>query len=264
MGTPVGEMVRYWRTTRRMSQAELADGAEISTRHLSCVECGKARPSREMVLVLASALDVPLRERNLMLASAGYVAVYRESDYEDPALASVRAALDALLRGLEPNGAVVVDRTWNVLAANGAWSTMVSWLLGHRMPKHWNLLRATFDPKGLRPYLANWDAVAAYTLHRVEREARATGDREGLALRDELLAVPGVDPAWGRADWRVPGELLLPLNIEKDGVSLNLFTTLTTFGTPMDVTVSELRVECYFPADDATRALVESIVGPTR
>lgn len=261
MGTPVGEMVRYWRTARRMSQAELADGAEISTRHLSCVECGKSKPSREMVLVLASALDVPLRERNLMLASAGYVAVYRETDFADPALAHVRAALDALLRGLEPNGAVVVDRMWNVLTTNDAWSRVVQWLLGGPMPKRWNLLRATFDPAGLRRFLVNWDAVAAYTLHRVEREARATGDRDGMALRDELLAMPGVDPAWGRVDWRIPGELLLPLHLEKDGVSLQVFTTLTTFGTPLDVTVSELRVECYFPADDATRAVVEALRG---
>ena len=136
---------------------------------------------------------------------------------------------------------------------------MVTWLLGAPPPARWNLLRATFDPGGFRRWLVNWDAVAAWTLHRVEREALATGDREALALRDELLAMPGVDPSWARADWRVPGELLLPLHVRKDGVELRVFTALTTFGTPLDVTVSELRVECYFPADDPTRAVLDAL-----
>ncbi|MEZ4234946.1 MAG: helix-turn-helix transcriptional regulator [Myxococcota bacterium] len=255
----VGALVRDWRTRRRLSQADLADQAEVSTRHLSCIERGRAHPSREMVLVLASALDVPLRERNTLLQAAGFAPAYRETDLGDPQMAQVRQALDLVLAGHEPYAAVVVDRTWDVVRTNAPWRLLAAQILG-RTDGPPNLLRAIFDPDGLRPHLVNWEEVARATLQRLRREATVEGDEALLALYHELR---------GRAPDHVlrdeasaPPPLLIPVRLRVGDTVLSLFTTLTTLGTPTDVTLSELRIEQYFPADAATAAWVRDTVAP--
>lgn len=248
VGTMVGTLIRDWRQQRRMTQAQLAEDAEISTRHLSCVENGKASPSREMVLILCSALDVPLRQRNTALEAAGFAAAYDERDFDAPDYEAVREGLGFLLQRMEPFGAVVVDRSWNVLLWNRPMAAMAAWLLGE-VPAQRNLLRSTFDPDGLRPFIVNWEDVAVHTLNALHREALHTGSVDVARLRDELAGYPGV-PAWKHR--RSREAVLLPLRIAKDGLELAFFTTIATLGTAADVTLSELRIESYFPADPQT------------
>lgn len=256
-GPMVGPMIREWRQTRRMTQAELAEDAEVSTRHLSCVENGKAQPSREMVLVLCSALDMPLRQRNAVLEAAGFAPAYDERDFDAPDYEAVRDGLGFLLQRMEPFGAVVVDRSWNVVLWNRPMSAMATWLLGEE-PKDGNLLRSTFDPDGLRPFIVNWPDVAVHTLNVLHREALHTGSEAVAHLRDELAAVPGV-PEWRH---REPKEaVLLPIRIAKDGMELAFFTTIATLGTAADVTLSELRIESYFPADPGTAERMALLAG---
>lgn len=254
----VGALLRHWRKRRRMSQQQLADEAEVSPRHLSCLETGKARPSREMVLILTSAMDVPLRERNTVLAAAGFAPAYRETDLSDPRLAHVRQALSFLLRQSEPYGAVVVNRRWDVVMANESVKRLGRLLLGTDIPPK-NLL--TFTLTDLRPYLVNFDEVARSILHRVHREAVQEADSDLLALHDSLRReVPHLS---GHEDWDVHPSLLLPVSFEKNGLRLDFFTTLTTLGTPQDITLSELRIESYFPANPETDVLVRSLATPS-
>jgi transcriptional regulator with XRE-family HTH domain len=256
----IGSLLRHWRERRRLSQAELAELAEVSARHLSCLERGRARPSRPMVLVLASALDVPLRERNTLLRAAGFAPAYRETDLGAPEMAQVRLALELMLHNHEPHGAVVLDRTWNVLMANRPWRTIFESMMGPRAEPV-NLLKLTFDPGGLKPLLLNWEEVAKATLERVRREAATEGDDELHALYEELCAMPGVPDSVLRSDWSSPPPLVIPVKIGLPGVQLSLFTTLTTLGTPTDVTLSELRIEAYHPADEATAAWMRAVFG---
>ncbi len=249
-----GPLLRKWRHTRGWSQERLAQEAEISTRHLSFLENRNAAPSREMVLLLASALDLPLRERNAVLVSAGFAPVYRESPLEGTAMAPLRRALDHLLRAHEPYGAVVVDRRWDIRASNAAAARLFSALLpGPVAPRiAGNALRLFFHPEALRPAVVDWEDVAASFIERIHREV-ALAD-EGDALReilDEVLAYDGV-PAHLRAPRLTPLEPFLVVHVRKDGRDLRFFTTITTMGTPLDVTAQELRFESYFPADEAT------------
>ena len=258
----VGPLIREWRQQRRMTQAELAEDAEISTRHLSCVENGKARPSREMVLVLCSALDMPLRQRNTVLEAAGFAPAYDHRDFDAPDYDAVRQGLTFLLERMEPFGAVIVDRSWNVVLWNRPMATMATWLLGADPETlartQSNLLRSTFDPDGLRPYIVNWEDIAVHTLNALHRDALHTGSAAVARLRDELAAAPGVPP-WKH---REPEEtVVLPMRIAKDGIELAFFTTLATLGTAADVTLSELRIESYFPADATTTANLQLLAG---
>lgn len=258
--TAVGDLVRRWRELRRLSQSDLSQAAEVSTRHLSCVERGVARPSREMILVLASALDVPLRERNTMLQAAGFAPAYRETDLGAPEMAQVRQALELMLLNHEPFGAVVVDRAWNVMLANRPWNAVFGALAGPGTGPV-NLLRATFEPDGVRRFLLNWDEIARGTLERLRREATTEGDPELHALYEELLAMPGVPAALRNAAWDRPPPLVLPVRLRFGDVDLSLFTTIATLGTPTDITLSELRIEQYHPADAATAAWLRAAFG---
>ncbi|MEQ1569001.1 MAG: helix-turn-helix transcriptional regulator [Myxococcota bacterium] len=242
----VGVWVRQWRVRRRMSQADLADQAQVSARHLSCIERGRASPSRQMVLVLASALEIPLRERNLLLGAAGFAPVYRHTDLTAPEMTQVRRALELMLRNAEPYPAVVVDRRWNLVLANGGWDRLVAPIVG-RAPL--NLLQATFEQ--FRPFVTNWEEVARSLLERVRREASADGDEALMSLHDTLAAQLPPTDAWDR-----PLDLVLPVRVTLAGRSLSLFTTLTTLGTAVDVTLSELRIEQYHPADEQTDRFV--------
>ncbi|MCM2257580.1 MAG: helix-turn-helix transcriptional regulator [Vicinamibacteria bacterium] len=256
--TPFGGLLRQWRGARRLSQLELALSADVSSRHLSYMETGRARPSRAMVLQLAGALDVPLRERNTLLHAAGYAPVYGETPLEDPALSSIREALALLLRHHEPLPAVALDRRWNVVMANAPYLASAPQAFGREpgpplsvLPEpRANVLRLLFDPAGFKPLVSNWGEVAAAVLARVHREAHWSGDPEVLALLDELQAAPDAPP---RASWFDPSRppaLVIPVEMATPLGPVRYFTTLTTLGAAQDLTLHELRIEAYHPADE--------------
>jgi len=259
----IGSLLQGWRKTRQLSQLALATEAEISARHLCFVETGRANPSREMVLLLASVLDVPLRERNVLLLAAGFAPVYQESSMAAPELAAVRRALEAILDQQEPFPAVVMNRAWDVVQTNRAAERFFGFLLGPRAaagPS--NVLRMMFDPGALRPFVANWEAVAESLVHRVHREAvGGVPDPATRALLAEILDYPGVPRAWHTARPPAPALPVVPVNFHKEGRELNFFSTVTTLGTPQDITVQEIRIECFFPADDRTRRAARELAG---
>ncbi|HPU53990.1 MAG TPA: helix-turn-helix transcriptional regulator [Burkholderiaceae bacterium] len=254
-----GQSLRHWRGRRSLSQLQLSVDSGISQRHISFMESGRAQPSREMVLKLGLVLDVPLRQRNLMLLAAGYAPLYRERSLSDPELQPVRQALEHMLGQQEPFPAVVVDRLWNLVMANGSALRLLDWLLGpqdRRAPalrSTSNLVTMMLHPQGLRPLIANWEQVAADQLQLIHRESLIEGgDGAAGALLAHLLSIEGVP-----ADWRTPNLdarhlPFMPLRLRRDDTSLELFTTISTLGTPHDVTLHELRIESFFPADPVT------------
>jgi transcriptional regulator with XRE-family HTH domain len=254
--SPVGRLLQHWRRVRRMSQLDLAVEARVTPRHVSFVESGRAQPSREMVLVLAGALDVPLRERNQLLLAAGYAPLYRETGVDEPAMSQVRAALDRVLRHHEPFPAVVMDRHWDILMANAAATLMFAWLLGgERSERPANVLRLMFDPGGLRPFVANWEQVGEALVQRVHREAiGGVPDDRTAALLRELLALPGVPERWRAPDLTAAPLPVIPVEFRKGRLAVSYFSMVTTVGTPQDVTAEEIRLESFFPADEATEA----------
>ena len=260
--------LRYWRGKRGLSQLRLATDAGISQRHLSFLETGRAQPGRDLILKLGLVLDIPLRQRNAMLLAAGFAPAYRERSLLDPELAAVMQALDFMLLQQAPYPALVVDRLWNLVMANEPAANMMRLFLG--MPAHApiprdgsvNVLKLILDPDGLRRHLVNWEDVCTDLLQWVQREAMGDGPgSEATALLDELMALPGIAGAAGQPNLDRRALPFLPLTLRKDGVELNLFTTITTLGTPHDVTVHELRLESFFPADEASRQWFQAQAG---
>jgi len=254
--TDVGSMIRHWRKQRRLSQLGLAEAAEVSTRHLSCVERGRSHPSRQMVLILCSALDIPLRERNTVLQAAGYAPAYRESDLDAPALAPVRHALEFMMRAAEPNGVLVMDKRWDLKMANRPFQSLAQLVLGRPLVAGDNMIELTLRSDAFRPVIREWEPLARGMLHRVHREAVATADPDLFELLDELSAIDGVPTDWRQDAW-LDAPVAMTLTLDLFGQRLSMFTTLTTMGTPTDVTLSELRIEHYFPADEASRHTAE-------
>jgi transcriptional regulator with XRE-family HTH domain len=249
--------LRWWRRQRGWSQLELAGRAEISQRHLSFLELGRAKPSREMVTRLASTLGVALREHNALLLAAGFAPIWRESDLSAPELLGVRAALDHIMAQQEPFPAVVIDRHWNLLRSNLGAVRLVEFLVGPLAPDTpINLADALIAPDLLRPFLINWEMVVRYFIRSVEADAAADGTAESAALLARLTGYPGVQTAVRGADANAAADPVLAMHFRKDDISLQLFTTIATLGTPRDITLQELRIECFFPADDATAALL--------
>jgi transcriptional regulator with XRE-family HTH domain len=237
-----------------MSQLALATEAAISSRHLSFVETGRGHPSREMVLLLAGVLDVPPRARNDLLAAAGYAPVYRESGLDAPEMAQFRRALDFMLRQQEPYPAIVLDRHWNIVLANDGAGRLMGLLLdpGAADAVGPNALRLICHPDALRPRIVNWEATAAALIQWVHRDLLRSGDPETRHLLDELLAYPDVPRNWRTLDLDAPTAPFLAIDMRRGDTHLRFFTTLTTLGTPYDITLHELRIESFFPADDAT------------
>ena len=253
----VGPLVQYWRKARNLSQLALAAEADVSPRHLCFIETGRASPSRDMVLLLAEALRVPHRERNALLLAAGYAPMFVESPLDAPPLAAVRAAVNAILRQQEPYPAVVMNRRWHIVDSNDAAKHFFSRALNGRTPDAAaaNVLRLMFHPDGLRPSVANWDAVGPALIQRIHREAAGgVVDEEMYALIDELLGYPGVPKAWRSPDPRVTLTPVLPITFVVDGITFNYFSAVTVLGTALDITLQELRIESFFPCDDATAA----------
>ncbi len=260
---PAGLLLQRWRRLRRLSQLDLAHEAGVSPRHVSFLETGRARPSREMIHRLAETLGVPLRERNALLLAAGFAPTYREAgpDLAAPELAPVRAALAAILRQQEPFPAVVMNRRWDILQANDGASRFFGFLLGERAAEGApNVLRLMFDPVGLRPYVVNWGEAAAALIGRVHREAVGGALDDGTRrLLDETLRQPGVPAAWRSSALEPPPLPVIPVSFAKAGRSFRFFSTVTTLGTPQDVLLQELRLECFFPLDEDTRAQAASL-----
>ena len=257
----MGALLQYWRKARHLSQLGLAAEAEVSSRHVCFVETGRASPSRDMVLRLSRVLDLPLRERNTLLLAAGFAPMYQETKLEAPELSSVRAALDAILRQQEPFPAVVMNRYWDILGRNEAARHFFKFLLGDRAPAvPGNVLRMMFDPNGVRPFVENWPAVAEALVQRVHRECvGGVTDERTRALLAELLAYPGVPRSWHKASPGTPMFPVVPVTFVKEGQRYNFFSTVTTLGTPQDITVQEIRIECFFPVDTATESAARKL-----
>jgi transcriptional regulator with XRE-family HTH domain len=253
---PLGDLLRQWRGVRRMSQMDLALEAGISTRHLSYVETGKARPSRELVALLAGALDMPMRDRNALLVVAGYAPGYRETPLSDPQMALMRRAIEFILGQQEPYPAFVVNRHWDVLMANQGLLRVFDWLRDGVQP-HGNIMRQVFDPADMRPFVENWEEVAGDLIGHLHHEAAT--DKTSRALLEEVLAYPDVPAKWERRELGAAPLPLMTVTFKKDDQRLTFFSTLTTFGTSRDITLEELRVECMFPADDETAAFCKAL-----
>lgn len=261
-----GRRLREFRDAARLSQLELGFRANVSARHISFLETGRARPSREMIANLARTLELPLRDHNLLMTAAGFSETYRQSDLSAPELAEVRRALDLLLEKHEPWPALVFNARWDLLSANGAAAHLMGWLLGSvpTAPGHGaaNFFDLVFAP----PFIdvtENWPELVAHATERVRREVEAGAGDTSLSERLEAaLARPEVQAALRAHAGAIPTAPLLPAVFRKDGVRLAFYTTITTFGTPQDITLQEIRIECLFPADEATRTWLAAAAPP--
>jgi len=244
----VGDHLREWRQRRHLSQLDLAVDAEISARHLSFVETGRAAPSRDMVLRLAERLEVPLRERNVLLVAAGYAPAFPQRSLDDPALAAAREAINLVLKAHEPNPALAYDRHWNLVSANRMVAPILEGLPQRLLGQPFNILRLAFHPEGLAPRTVNLAEWCGHLLERLHRQCEATADPELLKLYQDLKSYP--IPA--RSGPLPPDNVAIPFKLRHGGEVLSFFSTTMVFGTPVDITLSELALETFFPADELT------------
>ncbi len=254
-------LLREWRHKRRLSQLELALSSGVSQRHVSFLESGRSRPSRNMILQLSETLDVPLRDRNEWLTAAGFAPLFRARPLDDPQMGQVVRAVRMMLKNHEPFPAIAIDRAWNIRLANGPFTWMAA-LIGEELWKRIggeerNLMRLFFHPDGLRPFITNWDAIAPLLWLRARREAEALGGEEMKRVLADLA--PLQDQRLLRQADETALVPVMPIDVEMGGVRLSLFTVIATFGTAQDVTADELRIESLFPADEATEQLFRAI-----
>ena len=256
----VGEHLREWRQRRHLSQLDLAVDAEISARHLSFVETGRAAPSREMVLRLAERLEVPLRERNVLLVAAGFAPAFPQRALDDPALKSARQAIDLVLKAHEPNPALAYDRHWNLVSANRMVAPLLDGVPERLLGQPFNILRLAFHPEGLAPRTVNLAEWAAHLLERLHRQCEATADPELLRLYQDLKRYP--IPA--RAGPISADNVAIRFKLRHNGEVLSFISTTMVFGTPVDITLSELALETFFPADDLTAERLREMAASMR
>jgi transcriptional regulator with XRE-family HTH domain len=256
-----GTLLRQWRDRRNISQLDLALSSEVSQRHISFLESGRAKPSQEMVLQLATVLEIPLRQQNLLLSAAGYAPIHSETDLSAPEMIPVRKAIDLILHQHEPYPAFAIDRYWNLLLTNqGATQLLGTFIDPERLHRivdadgKINLMRVMFHPQGLRPFIVNWESIASHALQRLHRETLVERDSDfSTALLKELTSDPDIERIW-QTERRSTAQhtLLLSVHLQRDDLELKFFSTIATLGTPYDITLQELRLECLFPADEAT------------
>ncbi len=251
-----GDYLRLWRQRRGMSQLDLAVDAEISQRHLSFIESGRSSPSREMILRLTERLDIPLRDRNAILLAAGFAPFFGEHSLNDPAMSDARAAIEMILKGHEPFPALAVDRHWNLVMTNGALAPLLTGVEDRELLEEpINVLRLSLHPRGLAPHIVNLIEWRHHLLDRLHRQIAATRDDVLISLMRELVAYPANDgPSAVPSDF---GGVLVPLKLDTPAGVLSFLSTTTMFGTPRDVLLSEIAIEAFFPADDATRGLLK-------
>ena len=264
----VGPLLRRWRESRHLSQLDLALEAEVSARHISFLETGRAEPSREMLLTLANVLDVPLRERNFLLLAAGYAPIYGETSLDDPRMTQVRAAIEIILKSNEPRSAIAHDRHWNIVMANDAFVRFLSSTLGKppagltplqvsKAPRL-NVLHLVFDPDQVRKIIVNWEIIAKSLLNEAFRRLAWARDETLKQLITQILSYPGVPARWREPDLDAPHDLILPMELNLGGKIARMFSTVTTVATPSDVTLQELHVESFYPADPETEAVLQN------
>jgi transcriptional regulator with XRE-family HTH domain len=251
----VGTLVKIWREQRHLSQLDLASQAEISQRHLSFIESGRSTPSREMVLTITEHLQVPLRERNAFLLAAGYAPVFRDRPLDDPALVRARAAIDLILKAHEPFPALAVDRHWTMAAANAAVAPFLAGIDAELLKPPVNVIRLSLHPRGLAPLIVNLAEWRAHLIERLKRQYRVTCDPVINRLLEEIA---GYESGGRRPGERLPqinaDDIAIPIRLRSPGGILSFFTTITVFGTAVDITLSELSLEAFYPADEATAA----------
>ena len=269
MAEPIGpgRLLRRWREARRLSQLELALEAGVSARHLSFVETGRSFPSRDILLTLANVLDVPMRERNILLLAAGYAPMYAETSLDDPRMSQVRAAIAIMLRSNEPRAAVAHDRYWNVVMANDAFVRLLTIVLGKAptglsgsqvaTPPRVNLLHLLFDPNGLRRVIVNWEAIAKALLNQAHRRLAWARDENLKALIADVLKYPGVPARWREPELDTPQALIVPMELDFNGKVARMFSTVTSIATPHDVTLQDLHVEMFYPADPESEPVLQ-------
>ncbi len=252
----VGSLLREWRQRRRLSQLDLSCEAEVSTRHLSFLETGRAMPSRKMILHLAEQLDVPLRARNEMLLAAGFAPAYGERALQDPQMTPVREAVERVLASYQPYPALAVDRAWNLVAANQSVALLTAGIAAELLQPPANVLRLSLHPEGMAPRIRNLAQWRAHVLHRLAREAQLTADAGLIALHAELATLPGgIDPA-------PPNAIAVPLRLRQGDTELTFLSTVTVFGTAVDITAAELSLEAFLPADPTTARAVQAFPTP--
>lgn len=259
-GPTVGQLLRTWRQRRRLSQLELAGTSRVSARHLSFVETGRARPTREMILHLSEHLEVPLRRRNEMLLAGGFAPVYPEHHLAEPPMSAVSDAVTQILDAHHPYPAVVVDSHWELVAANTATNLLLQGSAPHLLEPPVNVLRLSLHPDGMAARILNLEQWRAHLLARLDRQARATGDPALHGLHEELRALPVRDSSDSTSP-QDPYPLVVPLRCRVGEHELSLFSMTTVFGTPLDVTVSELAIETFYPSDAATAATLHQLNG---
>jgi transcriptional regulator with XRE-family HTH domain len=263
-----GPLLRRWREARHLSQLDLALDAEVSARHISFLETGRAEPSREMLMTLSNVLDIPLRERNLLLLAAGYAPIYGETSLDDLRMTQVRAAVEIILKSNEPRSAIAHDRHWNVVMANAAFVQFLTVTLGRApaglsplrvsTPPRLNVLHLLFDPNGIRRVIVNWEAIAKSLLNEAYRRLAWARDETLKNLIADVLSYPGVPARWREPDLEAPHDLILPIELNVDGNIARMFSTVTTVATPHDVTLQELYVEAFYPADAETECALKT------
>jgi transcriptional regulator with XRE-family HTH domain len=256
---PVGDHLRAWRQRRRMSQLDLALEAEISQKHLSFIESGRSAPSREMVLLLSERLGLSLRDRNAMLLAAGYAPHFPERSFDDPALAPARAAIDLILKGHEPYPALAIDRHWRLVAANAALAPLLAGVADPALLEPpINVLRLSLHPAGLAPRILNLGEWRHHLLERLRGQISLLGDPVLIRLLTELQGLPVPDVPRPDRPARDLGGIAVPLELDSPAGRLSLLSTTTVFGTPLDVTLQEIALETFFPADAETAALLQA------
>jgi transcriptional regulator with XRE-family HTH domain len=260
----IGERLRDWRQRRRLSQLDLACEAEISTRHLSFLETGRSIPSREMVLHLAEQLDVPRRERNVLLIAAGYAPIFPERALQDPVLESARKAVDLVLEAQKPYPAFALDRHWTIAATNGALPQLYDGVAAELLQPPVNALRLGLHPEGLARKIANLAEWRAHLLARLRRQIDLTGDTVLIELLEQVSKYPGGVSKTPSIPGAAQHAVVVPLQIQTSAGVLSFFSTTTIFGSPVDVTLSELALECFYPADDGTAEIVRSLSAPSQ
>jgi transcriptional regulator with XRE-family HTH domain len=250
-------ILKSWRSKRRLSQLELALQSGVSQRHVSFLESGRAKPSRSMIMRLSETLDVPLRERNEWLVVAGFAPVFRARPLDDPQMTQIMSAVRMMLKNHEPYPALAIDRAWNIRLANAPFEALGA-MLGEDIWQRVggaerNLMRLFFHSNGIKPFMSNWTSIAPLLWHRAQREAETLGGAEMKAILTDLAQYQDAETLWAAEDAAlVP---VLPVTIEKDGIRVSFFTVIATFGTAQDVTADELRIETFFPADEATERI---------
>ncbi|HMO75531.1 MAG TPA: helix-turn-helix transcriptional regulator [Sphingopyxis sp.] len=255
---PLGEQLREWRTRRRMSQMDLALDTEISTRHLSFIETGRSRPSAAMIQRIADCLEVPHRARNALLLAAGHAPDYQERPLDSPEMAGMKAIVDHVLKGHEPYPALAVDRHWNMVAANDAIAILTEQVSPALLAPPVNVLRIALHPDGLAPQIVNHGEWRAHILHRLDEQVQASADAGLAALRDELAGY-AMEANDNRA--AAANGIAVPLVLHTIAGRISFVSTVTIFGTPVDITLSELAIEAFFPADAESAALLQRLAG---